>query len=1226
MKNNLFKMILLTTILIFNLIVAYAQMGKHGNVTITGTMVVVNEYTSLISNANAGNTIIYVASNNLNSMGRFSGPLEEGDLIFIIQMKGISINAFKHPDQVNYPTYSLPNDPSWGQITNYNNAGLHEFAQVAGVSGNNAIILSCGLKNNYTASGKVQVIRVPRYNRLSIASGNSITCDIWDGEKGGITVIEIQDRLTLHGNIDVSGRGFRGGLSVSGASNHYGDWQHANNSPTSGEKGEGLFGYQSEYDIVNGRFCRGSAANAGGGGNNHNAGGGGGANSGNPSEWSGQGNPDISNSNWIQAWNIESVNFAYHTSSGGGRGGYSYSFNDRDALNLPPGNSQWGGDYRRNVGGLGGRPLDYTTGRIFMGGGGGAGHQNETYGGNGGRGGGIVYIVGIGTVYGSGLIIANGQNGGNAQGTPAWNSWAGQDGAGGGGAGGTIISNVEGGFHSTSTINIRANGGKGGDQILSKGWAAPSNNEAEGPGGGGSGGYIAIYSGNPIRQALGGANGTTNSTGLTEFPPNGATKGGNGIHDASITPTIINVPSNITVCKGDNVNITASLTGDIPTGAQIIWYDSSVGGNILHIGSTLTIPNIQNTTFVWVGFCPAGWYRKRVLISVVNPIINITPDTTICQGNTIQLNASGGLFYTWFPNSSLNNPNIPNPIASPTVSTLYTVTVSDGFCESVDSVMVTVYPGVNLSTSSDTTICFASSIQLNASGGDSYIWNNASTLSNPFISNPVATPTTSTTYIVTASNIFGCTQTASIQVWVNSLPNISLGQDTTLCEGNSLILNAGNNFISYTWSTGENTQIIQVNQTGTYSVTITDNNNCHNKDTIYVVFLPNLNATITSDTSFCENMGPQQLTAADPNGTWSGIGVTSTGIFNPSLLTPGIYQIIYEISGLCGDSDTVYIHVHSLPTVNLGNDTTYCEGQIITLHTGNNFVSYLWSTQDTTPTIQVTTSNQYSVTITDYNNCQNSDTINLLFLPVADATITPVLGTICTNSDPIHLYAAQPGGQWFGPGVLASGIFNPQVTGSGQFIIEYQISGLCGNSDTIILNVYPHPLATFVIKEESCLGANDASIYLSIYNGSPPYQIIWNTGSTENVINNLIPGFYTVTITDAKSCTSNESTIIYAATNECYSDHIYVPNIFSPNNDGVNDILHIDGKNIESFIFLVYNRWGQKVFENDDIDKGWDGTYKGKNLPEDVYSYVLIVKFQNSQRQQKYSGTITLVR
>src|SRR4030095_13667705 len=96
--------------------------------------------------------------------------------------------------------------------------------------------------------------------------------------------------------------------------------------------------------------------------------------------WNGYGVPDVSTGSWASAWNLEWSGFASNNSPGGGKGGYSYSSEDRNALVEGPGNANWQGDLRRNVGGLGGRPLDYSKGRLFLGGGGGAGGREQNKG------------------------------------------------------------------------------------------------------------------------------------------------------------------------------------------------------------------------------------------------------------------------------------------------------------------------------------------------------------------------------------------------------------------------------------------------------------------------------------------------------------------------------------------------------------------------------------------------------------------------------------------------------------------------------------------------------------------------------------------------------------------------------------------------------------------------------------------------------------------------------
>ena len=133
-------------------------------------------------------------------------------------------------------------------------------------------------------------------------------------------------------------------------------------------------------------------ANGGGGGNAHNAGGGGGANGSNGNAWTGQGVMIVNGSNPLGAWQLDPGYIAnanaLTNSSGGGRGGYSYGSSNQIATTVAPGNALWGGDERREAGGLGGRPLTYTASTLFFGGGGGAGDGNNTASQNGANGGG----------------------------------------------------------------------------------------------------------------------------------------------------------------------------------------------------------------------------------------------------------------------------------------------------------------------------------------------------------------------------------------------------------------------------------------------------------------------------------------------------------------------------------------------------------------------------------------------------------------------------------------------------------------------------------------------------------------------------------------------------------------------------------------------------------------------------------------------------------------------
>ncbi|MBA3706726.1 MAG: hypothetical protein H0W84_12745, partial [Bacteroidetes bacterium] len=509
---------LLILFVFVNLFPVYAQRGKDGAKVVSAANTIVNDFTSLAADALAGSTNITVAN---------SAALSPGDLVMIIQMQGATIKS------------SL-NDSTWGEITNYNNCGLYEFKEILSVPGPSTINLTCPLINNCTANGRTQIVRVPRYTSLTINSGGVLTTTNWNGTTGGILAVEVLYNTLINsgGSADVSGKGFRGGNIESLTSFNTISFVSALGEDGA-EKGEGIAGYENDYDAIGGRYCRGAPANGGGGGNTHNSGGGGGANTGILNTWTGNGTPDISNITWINAWNLESPGFANSFSSGGGRAGYTYTTDNQDALTIAPGNSSWGGDNRRIAGGLGGRPLDYTTGRIFLGGGGGAGDGNNNCNAPGSNGGGMAYFLSYGTIGGAGQIIANGDSGSNTVSI-------GIDAPGGGGGGGTVVLNSTGAI---SGISVTADGGNGGNQFIN------FNFEAEGPGGGGGGGYISISNGAITTQIFGGSNGITDSPALTEFPPNGATKGANGLESTNVFDFTFQV-KNDTICSGATTVLT----------------------------------------------------------------------------------------------------------------------------------------------------------------------------------------------------------------------------------------------------------------------------------------------------------------------------------------------------------------------------------------------------------------------------------------------------------------------------------------------------------------------------------------------------------------------------------------------------------------------------------------------------------------------------------------------
>ena len=546
--------------------------GKDGDVTISGIQVV-NEYASLSSSAAAGSAQLTV-----NSLAGNLPSLEAGDLILIYQAQGATISGV--------------DSASYGSITNLGSAGRYEFHTVKSIAGNTITLHdfggSCtGLEFSYTTAGKAQVIRVPQYRNLTV--NGQITATPWDGTTGGVVAMTVSQTLTLSGSIDVSGQGFRGGatdnLTQRTGNSYFG--YRSTSANDGAEKGEGIAGYRTE--LPSGQFYgRGAPANGGGGGNAHNAGGGGGSNGDNGNGWAGQGVPDNSNASWAQAWDLDPTLNASTSQSGGGRGGYTYA-RGGNALTTAPGDADWRFDFRRELGGLGGRPMTYDpSGRLYFGGGGGAGDGNNNAAGAGGDGGGLVFVS-AGLISGGGTIRADGNDGENT--SPGHN-----DAPGGGGAGGTIILQ-SGGAISASTL---ADGGDGGNQLI-------TNDENEGPGGGGGGGVIATTGGVSVAFARGGVNGTTTSTSLTEFLPNGATQGAFGQPSAG-APSLADTP----FCRAPDappvvskISSPTETTGinrlRVPLSDQTYTISFSNPGAAIKAGSIIITDSLPEELALWTG-------------------------------------------------------------------------------------------------------------------------------------------------------------------------------------------------------------------------------------------------------------------------------------------------------------------------------------------------------------------------------------------------------------------------------------------------------------------------------------------------------------------------------------------------------------------------------------------------------------------------------------------------
>ena len=312
-----------------------------------------------------------------------------------------------------------------------------------------------------------------------------------------------------------------------------------------------------------------------------------------------------------------------------------------------------------------------------------------------------------------------------------------------------------------------------------------------------------------------------------------------------------------------------------------------------------------------------------------NPIANAGTNQTIaCGGSGVMIGSgtTSGFSYQWSPSNSLSSSTISNPIASPNITTIYTLTLTNNStgCTATDEVIVSITGGPTATAWPDTMICEGQSVTLYSSGGSTYLWSTNATSQSITVS-----PSVTTDYSVTVTTGL-CSDADTVTVVVNPLPlqpNIPIGpSDLCINSPNSYYTTLAPNALTCQW-------FIKPSNAGQ----ITSNNNT---------------ATIDWNNSF---YGNAQLSVLGLN--------------------------------LCGHGDTsnsLNIEIHLLPFVDLGKDTTICKTQIIILDAGSGFASYLWSTGDTTQSITVDSimgSGTYSVTVTDSFSCTNSDNLLITFDP-----------------------------------------------------------------------------------------------------------------------------------------------------------------------------------------------------------------------------------------------------
>jgi gliding motility-associated-like protein len=580
----------------------------------------------------------------------------------------------------------------------------------------------------------------------------------------------------------------------------------------------------------------------------------------------------------------------------------------------------------------------------------------------------------------------------------------------------------------------------------------------------------------------------------------------------------------------------------------------------------------------------------------------ITGNTNFCEGSTTTLTADSGYTnYNWSTGGT--GTSVTLNASDPNI----TLTVTDATgCSGTATAAVTQHLNPTPNISGNIDFCEGNTTTLDAGAGYiTYLWStgDATQMATFNASDP--------NIIVTVTDSFGCIGTAATSVTQHLNPTPNITGSISFCEGFSTTLDAGAGYAQYTWSTGDATQTILVDEPiANLQLSVTDNFGCIGTANTSVSENTSLSPTITGNTDFCE--GSTTTLTADSgytNYNWSTGGTGTSVTLNAS--NPNIILTVTDATG-CSGTATAAVTQHLNPTPNISGALSFCTDGFTTLSsTGYN--NYLWSTGEITESATITTPGTVSLTVTDANGCVGSQQTTV----TEQAYLTP---TITGNTDFCEgntaSIAAETGYTSY---IWTTGNTNNQVIIDEGGIYSVTVSDANGCTGIGTTNVVMHPNPDPSISGNLSFAETSSTVLSAVGGNYNSYA--WSSGSTEASIEVNNGGIYIVAVSDANGCTGSAAAIV----NEQAIFDILIPNAFSPNNDGVNDVFRIVGLHIQNTKILISDRWGREVYNSTDTKQGWDGTTNGIEREMGVYAYTVWVKLDNG-REKMYHGNVTLMR
>lgn len=714
------------------------------------------------------------------------------------------------------------------------------------------------------------------------------------------------------------------------------------------------------------------------------------------------------------------------------------------------------------------------------------------------------------------------------------------------------------------------------------------------------------------------------------------------------SPSIISPSDTVLLCQGATVQLSATPSNNIT------WQP---GGQ-----TTASITVSSNGTYTVVTTNANGCSSQSlpVVVTVVpppSPSINASGALTFCQGGSVTLTSN-------YPSGNIWSNGATTSSITVTSSGNYTVTVTaTGGCSGVSAVTtVTVNPLPNpaITAGGPTTFCQGGSVTLSSNSTTGNTWSNSQNTSS-------ITVTTTGSYSLTVTDANGCSATTGpTNVTVNALPTapvITPNGPTTICSGNNVTLTS-NYTTGNVWSNNQIGSSITVTTAGNYSITYTDANGCTAVSaTVAITVNPTPSSTFTATSSICivDNATITYTGNATAGATYNWnfgggtiISGSGQGPYSIHFNNAGTYTVTLTVTeNNCTSTLTSNnIVVSQTPDAPFtASALAVCQGQtLVFTYTGGASAAATYNWQPGTGaiiggsgqgpiTVQFDQAGTTSVglTVTQGSCVSQLYEVSVQVNPLPSPNIINDFSSAC---DSLTVLFTTPGNavtyNWnLGNGTIANTPTAITTYYSGCYDVTLSMidANGCFNTYTAIglINVAPTPIASFVTSpkfedsldiETGSITFNNTSSNATIYKWS--FGDGSNSTATSPTHTYAMPGLYTVQLiaTNYLGCSDTISKGPFLITPAAST---FIPNTFSPNKDGRNDVFRIYSTRVVEMRLIVFDRIGEKLFESTDINQGWDGTLHGKLMNVGVYVYYCKVKY-DSGRYEELFGDITLIR